>query len=157
MKKTLAFNSSLFLLSIALLLLILFPTGALALSGLKVVVHVNDSGSVCVSSVSQDLGCQYVHGPNQVNFEFSPGMVDVNERFKVCMNDNCKIAVNGPEKAPVDVYIYSPVTVNETTPNGPENLKNNENSPNYFPIFLIVGIGFILVVMRMEAYALITK
>lgn len=147
LKKILALSASLYLAGISTLLL-LFPSNVIAASALKVIVHVNDTGSVCVYSVSEDLGCQFVHGPIEAIFEFSPGMVAINEEFKVCINDDCKTAINGPEKAPVHVYIDIPPEQDEAVLNETNDVDASEDSPDYVPIlFAIFGIVFILVVM----------
>lgn len=140
--------------TVFVLLSLLFPMVS-ASSGLRVIAHVNDSGSVCVSSMSQDLGCQSVYGgDNKIVFEFNPGVVKVGEEVEVCFNDNCQYAENGPEKLPINVYIsnsqtneaetYTDNTENGSTPNfGNENAQTEMSDDNAQYVY-IIGIPIFL-------------
>ena len=134
----------LFLLSTMLFLsLISLPTSIVATTGLRVIVHVNDSGSVCVSSFSQDLPCQFIRGPNEVTFQFSPGMVDVNEEFEACIDDFCKYGINGPESQPEDIYLFRAAEMEGDNVYSTGNIEENNNSQKFGPVFLV---GFVILV-----------
>ena len=75
-----------------------------AVGGLKVNVHVNGAGKVCVYSAVENLGCKDSIGPGVVNFQFSEGSVAVGDKFTACFKQNCVGKINGPQKAPEDVY-----------------------------------------------------
>ena len=126
-----------------------------ASSGLRVIVHVNSSGSVCVSSMSVDLGCRSVYGSgSKIVFEFEPSVVEVGEEVEICFNDNCQYSVNGPERSPINVYIpdlqtndaetYNDNTENGITPDsGSENTQTEISDDNGNYVY-IIGIPIFL-------------
>ena len=75
--------------------------------GLKVNVHVNSAGKICVASSGENLMCKTSKGPGVVQFQFGEGVVEVGDKFKACFKGKCVNGTNGPEKAPEDVYLSS--------------------------------------------------
>lgn len=78
-----------------------------AAGGLKVNVHVNSAGHICVLSSGEDLGCKSSNGPDVVQFQFGKGVVEEGDTFQACFNGNCVTGTNGPKSAPEDVYLSS--------------------------------------------------
>jgi hypothetical protein len=72
--------------------------------GLKVNVHVNSAGEICVSSAGEDLGCKSSDGPDVVKFQFGEGIVEQGDTFQACFEGNCVTVTNGPDSAPEHVY-----------------------------------------------------
>jgi hypothetical protein len=71
--------------------------------GLRVLVH-GGEGQVCIDSDNEDAGCGFADG-GTLEFEFSPGAVEVGDTFSVCDNNGCETGRNGEEKAPEHVYL----------------------------------------------------
>ena len=92
--------------SMALMPMIINQT-AHAAGGLKVNVHVNSAGQICVSSSDEDLGCKSSNGPDMVQFQFGKGVIEEGGTFQACFNGNCVTGTNGPASAPEDVYPLS--------------------------------------------------
>jgi hypothetical protein len=120
--------------------------------GLKVIVHSNESGSICVDSFSEDLGCRYVGAPSESVFEFSPGVVEDNEEITVCLNDYCKNPRNGPEKEPIDVYFENDEAgVSDFAAVNKEN-DGNTNAPDNNAIIVFLAVVFVglLIVLKLR-------
>jgi hypothetical protein len=88
--------------------------------GLKVNVHINSAGQICVSSPDQDLGCKSSNGPGVVQFQFDSDVVEEGDTFQACFKGSCVTGTNGPESAPEDVYLLS------ATSTGSNNAVNEE-------------------------------
>jgi hypothetical protein len=72
--------------------------------GLKVIVsNERESGTVCVSSRAETLGCKYVNLGDSEEFQFSPNAVQVEEEFQVCLDALCKTDRNSQENIPEHV------------------------------------------------------
>jgi hypothetical protein len=96
--------------SIALAPLVLSQSAQAGGGGLKVNVHVNSAGKICVASSGENLMCKTSKGPGVVQFQFGEGVVEVGDKFRACFKGKCVNGTNGPEKAPEDVYFPSPGT-----------------------------------------------
>jgi hypothetical protein len=72
-------------------------------AGLKVIVH-GGEGRVCVNSDNEGAGCEFADG-GTLEFEFSPGAVEVGDRFEACDDNGCKSGRNGEEKAPEHISL----------------------------------------------------
>ncbi|MBA3283696.1 MAG: hypothetical protein H0U27_01370 [Nitrosopumilus sp.] len=73
-------------------------------TGLKVNIHVNEPGLICVYSEYQDLGCKN-SGLSVIGFQFDEKAVPIGGLFTVCFKDKCTIGSNKPAPIPEEVYI----------------------------------------------------
>lgn len=90
---------------------------ALGAPGLKVIVHADKAGTVCVYSQNEDLGCKSSSGPGNINFIFSDEGAKTGEEFTACLNEICKNGTNSPGKRPEDVYFTSDTEANKSNDN----------------------------------------
>jgi hypothetical protein len=106
-EKTKLVMISFLFLSMALTPMVLSQSVQAGLGGLKVNVHVNSAGKICVASSGENLMCKTSKGPGVVQFQFGEGVVEVGDKFRACFKGKCVNGTNGPEKAPEDVYLPS--------------------------------------------------
>jgi hypothetical protein len=138
-KAKLAMISFLFF-SMALTPVVLSQSAQAGGGGLKVNVHVNSAGKICVAASGENLMCKTSKGPGTVQFQFGEGVVEVGDKFRACFKGKCVNGTNGPEKAPEDVYLLpsssgtraqSKNTVNEAPPQSTEsNIKQTISTSN---------------------------
>lgn len=123
--------------SMALTPLILSQSAQASVGGLKVNVHVNGAGKICVAASGENLMCKTSKGPGAVQFQFGEGVVEVGDKFRACFKGKCVTGTNGPEKAPEDVYLPtsgtgtgSKNTVNEAPQSTDSNIKKTISTSN---------------------------
>ncbi len=123
--------------SMALTPLVLSQSAQAGGGGLKVNVHVNSAGKICVAASGENLMCKTSKGPGTVQFQFGEGVVEVGDKFRACFKGKCVTGTNGPEKAPEDVYLPSSGTgtgfknsVNEAPQSTDSNFKKTISSSN---------------------------
>ena len=118
-------------LSMAVTPLVLSQSAQASAGGLKVNVHVNSAGKICVAASGENLMCKSSKGPGVVQFQFGEGVVEEGDKFRACFKGKCVNGTNGPEKAPEDVYLPSSTgtgtgsknTVNEAPQSTDSNIK----------------------------------
>ncbi len=124
--------------SMALTPLVLSQSAQADGGGLKVNVHVNSAGKICVAASGENLMCKSSKGPGAVQFQFGEGVVKVGDKFRACFKGKCVTGTNGPEKAPEDVYLPSSSgtgtgsknTVNEPPQSTDSNIKKTISTSN---------------------------
>jgi hypothetical protein len=111
--------------------------------GLKVNVHVNGAGQVCVSSAVEDLGCKTSTGAGIVNFQFNDEeAVKVGDQFTVCFEGNCVTGINGPEREPEEIFITAQTRAPSAGWMLTVNMVNPPNGINNFYVHVLSPSGF---------------